>query len=185
MIEIIEHRKEWPSEYAQIASALREQLGGIDHTLHHIGSTAVPGLAAKDIIDIQLSVSDLDEWSASGIELEGFQHIPNLSDHCPPGMTLDAQELDKRFYKTVARPTHLHVREMGRFNQRYALLCRDFLREHRAAALAYADIKRALAERFPDDQASYYAVKDPTFDLIMVAAEAWAASTGWQIPPED
>lgn len=185
MIEIVDYREEWRSEYQSLAKIIRRQMPNADFQLHHIGSTAVPGLAAKDVIDIQLSLNDLSVPSEEAIKSTGFILVPNLSDHCPPDMKLSSSELEKRFYKCTLRPANLHVREIGRFNQRYPLLCRDFLRSSPEAAQAYAEIKRALADRFPDDQPSYYAVKDPTFDLIMVAAEAWAKSTNWRSPPDD
>lgn len=185
MIEIVEHREDWRSEYQRLATSIRNQMGDAEFTLHHIGSTAVSGLAAKDVIDIQLSLKDLSAVSEKAIETIGFEFVPNRSDHCPPGMALPKSELQKRFYKCSIRPANLHIREIGRFNQRYPLLCRDFLRSSPEAAEAYAEIKRELANHFAKDQSSYYAIKDPTFDLIMVAAEAWAVATDWAIPPED
>ena len=185
MIEIVEYCEGWRLEYQRLATSIRNQMGDAEFLLHHIGSTAVPGLAAKDVIDIQLSLQDLNVVSEKAIETLGFEFVPDRADHCPPGMTLSASELQKRFYKCNSRPANLHVREIGRFNQRYPLLCRDFLRSSPEAVRAYAEIKRELANRFSDDQSSYYAIKDPTFDLIMVAAEAWAVEIGWKAPPED
>ena len=83
------------------------------------------------------------------------------------------------------RPTHLHVRQVGRANQRYALLFRDYLRAHPGAAETYAIIKRELIRLNPDDVDAYYAVKDPVCDLIMDAARIWAAATGWDPGPSD
>jgi hypothetical protein len=88
-------------------------------------------------------------------------------------------------YNYSARPANLHVREAGRFNQRYPLLCRDYLRSHPMAAEAYGAIKRRLASFFPNDPDAYYAIKDPTLDLLMVGAEDWAISAGWSEPPSD
>jgi len=68
-----------------------------------------------------------------------------------------------------------HVRVAGWPNHRYALLFRDYLRAHPPAAAAYARLKLALAERFGDDLRAYTEVKDPACDLIMAAAEDWAA----------
>ena len=72
----------------------------------------------------------------------------------------------------------MHVREDGRFNQRYPLLCRDYLRATPAAAAAYVEVKRPLAARFPDDRETYADVKDPVFDVLMAGAEAWARRHG-------
>nr|WP_281411920.1 GrpB family protein [Rhizobium sp. WYCCWR 11128] len=79
----------------------------------------------------------------------------------------------------------MHIRQRGRFNQRYSLLCRDFLRAHPTGANAYALIKQRLAQRFPDDVDFYYDIKDPVFDIIMDGANEWAKLFGWSEPPGD
>lgn len=185
MIEIVSYRPDWPEAYAQLANSIRECIGQKILGIHHIGSTAVPGLAAKDVIDVQITLADLSSDIAAELENAGFELISQPVDHCPPGKKLGAEQLEKRFYKSLTRPANIHVRQIGRFNQRYPLLCRDYLRAHKNAADAYAQIKRELAARFPDDTASYYAVKDPTFDLIMAAAEDWASTIHWMPPPSD
>ena len=70
-------------------------------------------------------------------------------------------------------------------NQRYALLCRDYLRSQPRAADAYGEIKAQLAGYFPNDADAYYAIKDPVFDVLMAGAEVWAATTHWREPPSD
>jgi GrpB-like predicted nucleotidyltransferase (UPF0157 family) len=79
---------------------------------------------------------------------------------------------------------NVHVRVAGRPNQRYALLCRDFFRAHPTAAEAYASFKQRLAAQGMESGA-YVDIKDPVFDLIMHAAESWAARIGWQPAPSD
>jgi GrpB-like predicted nucleotidyltransferase (UPF0157 family) len=185
IIEIAPYRVGWPAIFRDIAGRLRDTLGERIIALHHIGSTAVPGLAAKDIVDIQLTVASLGAHPDPSIEAAGFQLGRPTRDHCPPGLTLQADQLAKRFYNYSARPANLHVREAGRFNQRYPLLCRDYLRSHPMAAEAYGAIKRRLASFFPNDPDAYYAIKDPTLDLLMVGAEDWAISAGWSEPPSD
>ncbi|WP_198016983.1 GrpB family protein [Nocardioides sp. CF8] len=102
-------------------------------------------------------------------------------DHQPPGDQSESEAWEKRYFRPPAswRPTHLHVREVGRPNQRYALLFRDYLRHSAPAADAYAEVKRALARLHPDDVDAYYDVKDPVCDLVMDAAERWAADVSW------
>jgi GrpB-like predicted nucleotidyltransferase (UPF0157 family) len=78
------------------------------------------------------------------------------------------------------RPTHLHVRVAGHPNQRYPILFRDYLRAHPAAALAYAQVKMALAKYHAGDVGAYYDVKDPVCDIIMAGAEDWAVTTHWE-----
>jgi len=185
MIKIVDYQENWLREFDAIAKRLRQGAGDAILAIHHIGSTAVHGLAAKYIIDIQITVARLSDHSEKAIEKIGFTLGSSVADHCPPGRSLPADQLAKRFYKYSERPAHIHVREAGRFNHRYPLLCRDYLRNHADAARAYEEIKRQLATRFALDKDSYYAIKDPMFDLLMVGAEAWATETNWQLPPSD
>ena len=153
--------------------------------IHHIGSTAVPNLPAKDIVDLQLTVGDLTTIDDAAFEREGFLPVAGLVDHCPPGLDLPKSELSKRFYRSTGRSANLHVCEKGRFNQRYPLLCRDYLRTQPVAAGAYTQIKQRLARHFSTDPDAYYEIKDPVFDIIMEGANAWATTVNWSEPVFD
>jgi GrpB-like predicted nucleotidyltransferase (UPF0157 family) len=183
-VTIVDYRETWPADFQGIAAGLRSAYGPTALRIDHIGSTAVPGLAAKDVIDVQVTVPSLHDTPAS---LPGFVAVPYLADHPPPSFAGEPVDLAKRFFRALpeARPAHVHVRADGRFNQRYSLLCRDYLRAAPAAAAAYAEVKRTLATRFPDDRDAYAELKDPVFDVLMAGAEAWAGATGWTIGPAD
>ena len=181
-IMIEPYNKHWPSEFASAASLLHEALGHVAMRIDHIGSTSVPGLAAKDVIDIQVGVADLDDPRlVPAFELLGATATDITADHVPPGDESPASAWEKRYFRSPVswRPTHLHVRVVGRSNFRYALLFRDYLRHSTSAAAAYAQVKVALARLHPDDVEAYYAVKDPACDLIMDAAERWAKDVTW------
>lgn len=184
-IEIVQPQPEWAAEF----TALRQTIMSVappGASIHHIGSTAVPDLPAKDVIDIQLTLDDLSQLDCAALEDLGFDWRRDLrTDHCPPGMTLPAPELTKLFFKSTGRAANLHVRERGRFNQRYALLCRDYLRAHPRSVAAYTEIKRQLARRFANDVDAYYDIKDPVFDIIIDGANDWAQLTHWTIPHSD
>lgn len=185
-IEIVPYRASWPEKFRVLGGDIRRALGDVALAIHHIGSTAVSGLAAKDVIDIQVTVVDLGAPIRPALEGIGFTCREDiLGDHCPPGMALPAEQLEKRYYQRKERPVNLHVRAKGRFNQRYALLCRDYLRTHPMAANAYAEIKRQLARYFPENADAYYDIKDPVFDVIMAGALVWAEYTGWQASQTD
>ena len=79
---------------------------------------------------------------------------------------------------------HLHLREAGRFNARYALLCRDYLRAQAPARQEYELLKQRAAQLFPASIEGYLFLKEPVFHLLYQAAELWAQATGWQLPPE-
>lgn len=119
----------------------------------------MPDLAAKDIIDVQITVADLDGRAEALLTEAGFVLQEWTADHRPPGADLPDVELAKRAFTESPgeRRTNIHVRVAGRFNQRYALLCRDYLRAHPGAAHAYAEVKRALADLVGDDIDAYYA----------------------------
>jgi GrpB-like predicted nucleotidyltransferase (UPF0157 family) len=188
-IEIIDYQTRWESEFQTIGSSIRTALGDAALAIHHIGSTSVPGLAAKDVIDVQITVANLEHPRLRpGLEELGLTwREGKLEDHVPPGMTLEPSHLEKRFAKaeTPLRQANVHIRALGRLNQRYALLCRDYLRAHDGTRDAYAEVKRQLARYFPDNVDAYYDIKDPAFDLFMSGASEWAEFVGWQPGPSD
>jgi len=184
-IKILPSNPDWPNRFLVIKSLLKSALPD-DSKIHHIGSTAVPDLVAKNVIDVQVSVLSLKDVTTDSMAAAGFSLGRPTSDHCPPGKALSPEDLAKQFYR-CEEPffANVHVREKGRFNQRYPLLCRDYLREHPSAAAAYGEIKQQLARHFPNNADAYYDVKDPVFDLLMAGAVDWARSTKWSHPPSD
>lgn len=187
MIKIVPYQTTWIDIFRQEAAILRDVLGSDAFAIHHIGSTSVVGLAAKDVIDIQVTVADLQLPVRSRLERCYFLQNVNISgDHCPAGQDhLPAEELAKFFFSKQEPRINLHIREKGRFNQRYPLLCRDYLRSHPLAAKAYEQIKKQLAHYFPNNADVYYDIKDPVFDIIMAGAEDWARVSNWTIPETD
>jgi GrpB-like predicted nucleotidyltransferase (UPF0157 family) len=182
-IEIVDYDPRWPAQFEEVAGRLRAAFGEQAVSIDHIGSTSVPGLPAKPIIDAQVTVADFagarEALLAAGLDLSEYTR-----DHQPPGAAVPEAQLEKRLAWTRAPiRANVHVRIAGHFNERYALLFRDYLRATPEAAAAYAAIKRALAAIVVDDLDAYYAVKDPVCDLVMGAAELWAAQTGWQPAP--
>jgi GrpB-like predicted nucleotidyltransferase (UPF0157 family) len=157
-IVILPYQSNWLAEYRALVEALR-QIVPTESLFHHIGSTAVPGLGAKDIIDIQVTVTSLEYLDADALTTLGYIELPGLADHSPPGRELPPSELVKRFFRGTQRPAHVHVRVAGRFNQRYPLLSRDYLRAHPVTAAAYEVIKRHLSAWSPQDMDRYYEVK--------------------------
>jgi len=187
MLSIVPSKADWSTEFKQIAVGLQQGLGRLALRIDHIGSTAVPGLAAKDVIDVQVSVAALDEYVIAAMRTLGYRQPAGVwRDHCPPGGPEAEAEWSKLLFVEPEgqRRMNVHMRVLGRANQRYALLFRDYLRAHIAMAAAYGQLKQRLAEHLADAQA-YPDVKDPAVDLIYLAAEDWAAATGWQPGPSD
>jgi GrpB-like predicted nucleotidyltransferase (UPF0157 family) len=177
-VVIVPYSDRWAGDFARLARRIRSALGERALRIDHIGSTAVPGLAAKDRIDIQVAVADLNDASTLGAV--GFVEFAPVADHAPQWVEHDPDQWRKRLFQnaTDERAANIHIRLDGRANLRYALLFRDYLREHPDAVAAYAELKRRLADELRD-VGRYADVKDPACDLIMVAAEEWAVATGW------
>jgi GrpB-like predicted nucleotidyltransferase (UPF0157 family) len=181
-VTIVEPKATWPTEFDAIAASIREPLGVLALRVDHIGSTSVPGLPAKDVIDVQVTVAALEpERLAPALARAGFVEQGIGNDHRPPGAAGPDDDWRKLFFQAGSgRPVNVHVRVAGRPNQRYPLLFRDYLRAHPESAAAYATLKRALAA-LGIDPGVYADVKDPACDLIFIAAEDWALETRWSI----
>ena len=174
----------WQERGAQLAAEVRAALGPLALRVDHIGSTAVPGMAAKPVYDLQVSVRDLTEAAGAfdgPLRAFGLTRRPWERDHVPAGRDDDPARWAKRLWGK-AQPggerINLHCRVAGSPNERLALLFRDWLRAHPPAVAAYAEFKRVLAAAV-DDIEVYTDVKDPVVDLVIVVAEDWAGATGW------
>lgn len=175
-VEIHEHTTAWAREFATIGNALRKALTNTAIRIDHIGSTSIPGLAAKPIIDIQVSVQALEPMDfRAPIESLGY-----VWRH-------DNPEKTKRYFRERPgnRRTHVHVRRAGSWHEQYALLFRDYMRVHPDACEQYEQVKRRLAAEYLTDMPSYTESKAPIFWEIIQKADRWAASTGWEPGPSD
>ncbi len=174
---------EWPQDFEALRTTLAGALGDLAVRIDHIGSTSVPGLGAKDCIDIQVTVASLARRDdiTTAFHSIGFAKQPWETDHEPPAWSGDAAQWAKLLFSPPGdeRLCNVHVRERGRANQRYALLFRDYLRANDHAARAWFEMKSRLAEQYPDDSATYGYVKDAATDVLMLASERWAEDTGW------
>jgi GrpB-like predicted nucleotidyltransferase (UPF0157 family) len=183
-VSVVPYRTEWPGEFQRRAKDIRTALGDTALRVDHIGSTSVPGLAAKDIIDIQVTVPELDDaapW-VSRFAAAGYQARPGIrADHQPPWFQGERREWEKRYVRerTSDPRTHIHIRAAGRANQRFALLFRDFLRAQPRFAVLYSQVKLRLCELFPESIDNYLYIKDPVVDVIVATAEEWANATNW------
>src|SRR4051794_35212046 len=123
-------------------------LGVVAVRIDHVGSTAVPGLAAKPIIDLQLSVTRIEPLAPYREPLEqlGYLFVPDPES---PGFHLFAQPAER------PRTHHLHVCEAGSRHEQRHLAVRDFLRAHPGEAGQYEAVKRRLAAAHPEDRLAY------------------------------
>ena len=184
-VAVIPYDPEWPTRAAAEVSVLTAALGPLVLHGDHIGSTSVPGMAAKNVLDLQLSVADLGRAAAafdSPLTGLGYTRLPYEHDHVPAGDSSDPELWVKRIWRRRDHPggdVNLHVRIAGSPNERLALLFRDWLRAEPTAVAAYSEFKARLAAAIPD-LGPYTDINDPVVDLVIVAASAWARETAWQ-----
>jgi GrpB-like predicted nucleotidyltransferase (UPF0157 family) len=137
-LEIVAYDSTWPRAFSAERNRLAAALGLVALRIDHNGSTSVPGLAAKPIIDIQISVARLhpiDSYDAQLARL-GYTHVPHPDDaFCP------------FFHRPATWPHthHVHVVQAGGDEERRTLAFRDYVREHADAAREYARLKLDLA----------------------------------------
>ncbi|RAX45429.1 dephospho-CoA kinase [Arthrobacter sp. AQ5-06] len=182
-------REDWAAQAARLGSRIAAAAPGDILAVDHVGSTAVPGLAAKDVIDLQVTVSDLNaaDRIAPLLAAAGFPGVPGAGFDTPKPTDPDPTQWQKRFHANAdpGRAVNVHVRSVGSSGWRYALLFRDWLRSDPEAATLYGDHKRALAELFARTSGTraYAEAKEPWFtDLAWPRMQGWAARTGW-VPP--
>nr|WP_244561486.1 GrpB family protein [Ensifer aridi] len=176
-IEIADWSPEWPESFRRKASAIRRALGDRAFRIDHIGSTSIQGLAAKPIIDIQVSVAAFDPIERL---TEPLREIGYEWRQANPDLT-------KRYFRE--RPgderTHIHIRRLGSWHEQWALLFRDYMRVHPEEHAPYAALKRALAERYRENRAAYTNGKADHLWAIIRRADRWAADVGWTAPSSD
>ena len=182
-VVVTSYQPHWMDEFTQIARHIRDLVGHAAIRIDHIGSTAVPGLGGKDVIDIQITVSDLDEAGGLTNPLRdaGFRQGTAFQYdvfHKKPETDPELRKLYMREPEGERR-AHIHIREHGRFNQRYALLFRDYLRSSEDVRAEYELLKRRAAQLFPENIDGYLFLKDPVEHIIYEAASLWAEKVAW------
>ncbi len=176
-VEMAEYDALWPRLFQERGERLRRALGDVALRIDHIGSTSIPGLAAKPIIDIQISVAAFEPLAVFREPLEALGYVFRANN----------LERTKRYFReaTGTRREHLHVRRAGSWGEQFALLFRDYMRTHPDEAAQYASLKRDLAERYGDDRHSYTEAKSPFIWSVMQRATAWSQEIGWEPGPSD
>ncbi|MCL6301579.1 GrpB family protein [Streptomyces kronopolitis] len=181
---VVDHNPAWQARGLVLIAELRSVLAPLALQVEHIGSTAIPGMAAKPVLDLQVSVGDLQEAAHAfdqPLADQGFQRSVHQHDHVPAGCDDAPERCAKRLWSRrghSGEDVNLHVRLLGAPNERLALLFRDWFRAHPEAVPAYSRFKSTLADTV-DEVGVYSDVKDPVVDLVRTVAEPWADETGW------
>lgn len=179
----------WPAQAGHLIARLQSAVPQDVLAVDHIGSTAVPGLDAKDVVDLQLSVRNLDDADriAPLLAEAGFPRWPGIISDNPKPSHPDPADWGKRLHGNAdpGRAANLHVRAAGSPGWRYALCFRDWLRADAGARADYVAEKRRVAGLHEADKstAAYAADKEGWFtEYAAPRMEAWVLSTGWRPP---
>ncbi|MFI7679014.1 dephospho-CoA kinase [Actinophytocola sp. NPDC049390] len=182
---IVEPDPTWPAQATRLRERIAMAAGHLARRVDHIGSTSVPGLPAKDVIDLQVTVASLADADAMADQLAtaGFPKHPTIDRDNPKPYAPDPEQWRKRYHGSAdpGRPANVHIRVEGGPGWRYALLFPDWLRANPDERDAYQATKKELAERFAgdDDTENYAVAKESWFDAAGPRAEEWASRTGW------
>jgi len=168
-VELVEYDPSWPSQFADEERAIRAVLGDLAAgPIEHVGSTAIPGVDAKPIIDIMVGVHDLEHSIAIVPLLSqlGYLYHPYRAEvmhwFCKPSPSF--------------RTHHVHAVPVGSLLWQERLAFRDYLRAHAETAMAYVQLKRQLALQHPHDREAYTQAKGPFVAGVLARAAAGAGA---------
>jgi GrpB-like predicted nucleotidyltransferase (UPF0157 family) len=162
-IEIVEHEPLWPTKFQTHAAVVADVLGSAALQIEHIGSTSVPGLAAKSIIDILVVV---------GNSADENSYLPPLQGAGYELRVREPEWHEHRMFRTAARDVHIHVYSLGCPEIERYLLFRDRLRQNADERRLYEETKRRLATWAWADMNDYAKAKTAVIENIIAAARA-------------
>ncbi len=174
--ELVPYDPTWPAQAQRIVKRIQTACGAKTLRVDHVGSTAVPGLEAKDVIDMQITVASLEiaDEIADALTAAGYPRVAHITTDVPH--TADTALWHKRFHGAAdpGRPTNVHVRVDGWPNQQFALLFRGWMIANVGEQAAYLAIKRdALSAQ------DYADAKEPWLADAYARAWKWADATKW------
>ena len=162
-VRLAPYTPEWPRLFEEERRRIEEAVGGHALAVEHVGSTSVPGLPAKPIIDIMLAVRELSEVEHCVAPIERLGYVYKGENGLP----------ERHFFaKGEPRTHHIHLVRIDGDHWRKHLLFRDYLRQHPTLAQEYAALKRRLAEQYHSDRAAYTDAKNPFITRVLELAAA-------------
>jgi GrpB-like predicted nucleotidyltransferase (UPF0157 family) len=168
-VELVPHDPAWAAQAAAESGRLVHAIGPTLIRIEHVGSTSIPGILAKPIIDLQPIVTSLAELDARQPQVEALGYIWR-GEWGIPGRRYCIREADGR------RLFHVHCHQLGHPEIARTLVFRDYLRAHPQEAKAYETLKLACAAAHPDDILAYSNAKGDWIRACIARAEAWAAA---------
>lgn len=169
-VRLVPHDPAWAARFREEADLLQATVGiWITGGIHHIGSTAVPGLDAKPIIDIAVGVESLEASRPCIALLSRIDYL--YSPYCGEVMHWFCKPDPAR------RTHHLHLMPTGSKRLEDEIVFRDYLRTHPAHAAEYGQLKRRLAAAYTEDREAYTSAKAHFVESMTAAAHAWRAES--------
>jgi len=165
-VEVVPHSPGWAAAFRAEADRLRAVLGDEVVAVHHVGSTAIPGIGAKPIIDILLAVREVERLDELGPEMDGLGYEAR-GEFGLPGRRFFVKDKGSR------RTHHIHAYATGNPELERHLAFRDYMISHPEDARAYDRLKQDLARRFPTDIEGYMDGKDAFIKEMERKALAW------------
>ncbi len=166
-VVVVPYDEAWPSLFEEERARIERAIGPWVEEIEHVGSTAVPGLAAKPVIDIMVGVKSLDDTPifVKRLEAIGYEYVPELERQMP----------QRRYFRKLrqGRRTHqIHLveRSDAAFWDRHVLF-RDYLRAHPEVAEGYARLKYEVSERFREERVAYTDAKTGFIAEVVRLAE--------------
>ena len=166
-VKVVPHAESWAREFAREVPVIRECLGANTNEIHHIGSTAIPDIFAKPIIDILAEVKSIAEVDgASGaMRGAGYEAMGEFG--------IAGRRYFRKDDSGGVRTHHVHAFEVGHLDVARHLAFRDYLRSHPEVAREYSDLKRGLAAEHPEDMQSYVDGKYGFIKRVDRVAAGW------------
>jgi GrpB-like predicted nucleotidyltransferase (UPF0157 family) len=161
-VELVPPDPNWAAAYARAAQEWRYIFGANVMDMQHVGSTSIPGIKAKPVIDVLIEVQDLNAVDASNEAMQQIGYMPR-GEYGVAG---------RRFFTkdNAGQRTHnVHSFQTGNPEIEAMLMFRDYLRSHPAAAQAYETLKLELAQKFPMNVNAYAAAKSEFVARILTA----------------
>ena len=167
-VEVVPYHSDWPDKFQAEAGALRRVLGDEALSIQHFGSTAIPGISAKPIIDILVIVRDINKIDEMTPRLAAIGYHA-VGEYGIPGRRFFFKGSDE------VRSHHLHIYQTGNPHILRHLVFRDYMRTHPIPARNYARLKEDLARQFPEDMEQYIAGKNSFIkEQEAMALEWWS-----------
>lgn len=163
-LRLVDYQDSWPMQFLRVAGLIRSAVNSSEVVLEHIGSTAVPGLCSKPVLDIVLGVSSLAQAEAnvSRLAAVGFVYRPEYESQFP----------ERRYFVRPATDVpriHLHAVVVGTIHWRQHLYFRDRLRQDRQLMQSYDTLKRQLAVLHATDKSAYSEAKAPFIQRVLAS----------------